>query len=150
LIFVIIYETILDLDHTFEDRLEVLLQRLKEYQTLGKEFFIEIFNVFLIFEEPGSKNVANLKKQIAQVRRSITKSLSTSSVNNTNNNDESIQQRTINDESSKLLLKYEAILTLNLSFSLVETISSLSPNVSSLNVTKNQSELVDIHSTSLM
>ncbi len=30
------------------------------------------------------------------------------------------------------------------SFSLVETISSLSPNVSSLNVTKNQSELTDL------
>jgi hypothetical protein len=35
----------LDLDHTFEDRLEVLLQRLKEYQTIGKknESFI-LFN----------------------------------------------------------------------------------------------------------
>jgi len=29
----------LDSDHTFEDRLEVLLQRLKEYQTLGKEIY---------------------------------------------------------------------------------------------------------------
>ncbi len=115
-----------------------------------KNLLLKSLIFFCIFEEPRSKHVANLKKQIAQVRRSITKSLSSSSVNNTNNNDESIQQRTINDESSNLLLKYESILTLNLSFSLVETISSLSPNVSSLNVTKNQSELVDIHSTSLM
>ena len=37
----------LDLDHTFEDRLEVLVQRLKEYQTLGKKtnllFYLIIF-----------------------------------------------------------------------------------------------------------
>jgi len=98
-----------DLDHTFEDRLEVLLQRLKEYQSI----------------EPRSKHVANIKKQIAQIRRTITKNLSNSSINN----DESIQQRTTNDES-------------------METVSSISPNVSSLNVTKNQSELADIHSTS--
>ncbi|CAF0805145.1 unnamed protein product [Adineta steineri] len=105
-----------DLDHSFEDRLEVLLQRLNEYQAI----------------EPRSKHVANLKKQIAQVRRTITKNLSTSSVNNTTiNNDESIQLRIPNDES-------------------METVGSLSPNVSSLNVTKNQSELVDIQSTSQM
>ncbi|CAF0761192.1 unnamed protein product [Adineta ricciae] len=101
-----------DLNNTFEDRLEVLLERLKEYQAI----------------EPRSKHVANLKKQIAQVRRTITKNLSSSSVNNTTNNDESIPLRTMNDES-------------------METISSLSPNVSSLNVTKNQSELVDMQST---
>ncbi|CAF1495787.1 unnamed protein product [Rotaria sordida] len=100
-----------DLDYTFEDRLEVLLQRLKEYQTI----------------EPRSKHVANLKKQIAQVRRTITKNLSNSSLNN--NNDESILQRTTYDES-------------------METLSSLSPNVSSLNVTKNQSELLDLQSIS--
>lgn len=95
-----------DLDRTFEDRLEVLLQRLKDYQTI----------------EPRSKHVANLKKQIAQVRRTITKNLSNSSLNNTTIQDESMQQRTTNDES-------------------METFLSLSPNVSSLNVTKNQSEL---------
>lgn len=58
-----------------------------------------IFNSFLIFKEPRSKHVANIKKQIAQVRRSITKNLSNSSINNPNN-DESIHQRTTNDESS--------------------------------------------------
>ncbi|CAF3938069.1 unnamed protein product, partial [Rotaria magnacalcarata] len=96
-----------DLDYAFEDRLEVLLQRLKEYQTI----------------EPRSKHVVNLKKQIAQVRRTITKNLSNSSLNNTN--DDSVLQRTANDES-------------------METVSSLSPNVSSLNVTRNQSELADL------
>ncbi len=93
----------LDLDHTFEDRLEVLLQRLKEYQTIGKknESFI-LFNNLWIFKEPRSKTVTNLKKQIAQVRRSITKNLSNSSINN---NDESIQLRTTNDESSILIFQ---------------------------------------------
>ncbi|CAF3317003.1 unnamed protein product [Rotaria socialis] len=96
-----------DLDYAFEDRLEVLLQRLKEYQTI----------------EPRSKHVVNLKKQIAQVRRTITKNLSNSSLNNIN--DDSVLQRATNDES-------------------METVSSLSPNVSSLNVTRNQAELADL------
>ncbi|CAF4521686.1 unnamed protein product [Rotaria socialis] len=95
------------LDYAFEDRLEVLLQRLKEYQTI----------------EPRSKHVVNLKKQIAQVRRTITKNLSNSSLNNIN--DDSVLQRATNDES-------------------METVSSLSPNVSSLNVTRNQAELADL------
>jgi hypothetical protein len=132
----------LDLDHTFEDRLEVLLEQLKEYQTLGKEFDWNFYLLFfLICKEPRSKRVANLKKQIAQVRRSITKNLSNLSINN----DESIHQRTFNDESSK---KNKFQNEYFVFFILVETISSLSPNVSSLNVTKNQSELTDIASTS--
>ena len=52
----------------------------------------------LTFTEPRSKHVANLKKQIAQVRRTITKNLSNSSLNNTN--EESVLQRSANDESS--------------------------------------------------
>ncbi len=99
--------------------------------------------MFFISKEPRSKRVANLKKQIAQVRRTITKNLSNSSINN----DESIHQRTINDESSKQKKKHFNTRKSNF-FILVETISSLSPNVSSLNVTKNQSELTDIPSTS--
>ena len=96
-----------DLDRTFEDRLEVLLQRLKEYQSIGKQTSILFSSVDLTVEccslEPRSKHVASLKKQIAQVRRTITKNLSNSSVNNiTTNNDDSVLQRTGNDESSKL------------------------------------------------
>lgn len=34
------YLILLDLDHSFEDRLEGLLQRLKDYQTLGKEYLV--------------------------------------------------------------------------------------------------------------
>lgn len=98
------------------------------------------------FVEPRSKRVANLKKQIAQVRRSITKNLSNSSLNN----DESLPLRTPIDESSKICNNFEIKLKISRHhfFSLVETISSLSPNVSSLNVTKNQSVLTDVPSTS--
>ena len=85
--------------------------------------------------------MANLKKQIAQVRRTITKNLSNSSINN----DESLLLRTTNNESSNKNLINSKLF--HLSLFLVETISSLSPNVSSLNVTKNQSELADIPTT---
>ena len=61
------------------------------------------------------------------------------------NNDDSILQRTGNDESSKLAAPEKDRRTDEEPSSLlVETISSLSPNVSSLNVTRNQSELADI------
>ena len=140
-------------DRSFEDHLEVLLQRLKEYQTIGKRPYflvhrtIEFDLVFSSVEEPRSKHVASLKKQIAQVRRTITKNISSSSLNN--NPDDSLQQRTANDESSErpernpFVFKSEYCLA-------VETISSLSPNVSSLNVTRNQSELVDPSSINQM
>ena len=54
--------------------------------------------MIFVFKEPRSKRVANLKKQIAQVRRSITKNLSNSSLNQ----DESLPLRTTIDESSKM------------------------------------------------
>jgi hypothetical protein len=92
----------IDLNHTFEDQLEVLMERLKESQTIGTDCLLclidklSFFFSLIEFQEPRSKHVANLKKQIAQVRRTITKNLSSSSINN----DESILLRTTNDESS--------------------------------------------------
>ncbi|CAF0991360.1 unnamed protein product, partial [Didymodactylos carnosus] len=115
-----------DFNVIFEERLDVLLQRLKEYKSIDSR----------------SKRVVNLKKQIANVRQKLSKKMSTSSFENDekgNNNvqledehcDEKIKQKVPSEDDNEI----DNAMDYSISQLTTTSAGGCSPNVSSLNTT---------------
>ncbi|CAF0890821.1 unnamed protein product [Didymodactylos carnosus] len=108
---------------SFEERLDVLLQRLKEYNSIGSR----------------SKRVVNLKKQIANVRQKLSKKMSTSSFENDEKGlDDEQRKKDHSNGKEKKEIKDDNEIDMDCSTSQLTTTSvgDCSPTVSSLNMTK--------------